>query len=138
MNSLHVAEQIVDTKQTDLFDHKPNIWKRSFLVFKNRKYTTVQTDQIAFFHIRNGVVSLVCLNKQTYILSQSLDQLTTTVSPVQFFRVNRQYLVNFSAIKEVELYYMRKLHVKIVIDTPEELFINKEKSAAFLSWMDNR
>jgi len=112
--------------------------KTSFLVFKNQKYTTVHTDNIAFFYIRNDATSMMCFDQQEYAVSQSLDQITAAVSPKQFFRVNRQYLVNFKAIKEVEHYFLRKLYVKLVIETPEKLLINKEKSTAFLSWMEER
>jgi len=112
--------------------------KNSFLVFKNQKYTTVQTENIAFFYIHNDITSLVSFDKQEFTLNQSLDQITSLVSSKQFFRVNRQYLVNFKAIKEVEHYFLRKLYVKLVIETPEKLLINKEKSHLFLSWMEDR
>ncbi|MBO9699927.1 MAG: response regulator transcription factor [Sporocytophaga sp.] len=112
--------------------------KTSFLVFKNQKYTTVQTDNIAYFYIHNDITSLVTFDRQEFTLNQSLDQITSSVSTKQFFRVNRQYIVNFKAIKEVEHYFLRKLHVKLVIETAEKLLINKEKSHAFLSWMEQR
>jgi len=116
----------------------PQSGKTSFLVFKNQKYATVQTDNIAFFYIRNDSTSLMCFDGQEYALSQSLDNIAASVSAKQFFRVNRQYLVNFKAIKEVEHYFLRKLYVKLVIDTPEKLLINKEKSHSFLNWMEDR
>jgi len=112
--------------------------KTSFLVFKNQKYTTVHTDNIAFFYIRNDSTSMMCFDKQEYAINQSLDQITNSVSPKQFFRVNRQYLVNFKAIKEVEHYFLRKLYVKLVVETSDKLLINKEKSSTFLSWMEDR
>ena len=112
--------------------------KTSFLVFKNQKYTTVHTDNIAFFYIRNDSTSMMCFDKQEYAINQSLDQITSSVSPTQFFRVNRQYLVNFKAIKEVEHYFLRKLYVKLVVETSDKLLINKEKSSTFLSWMEDR
>jgi two-component system response regulator LytT len=116
----------------------PPAGKTSFLVFKNQKYTTVQTDDIAFFYIRNDSTSIMCFDKQEYALNQSLDQIAGAISTKQFFRVSRQYLVNFKAIKEVEHYFLRKLYVKLVIETPEKLLINKEKSSSFLSWMEER
>ena len=112
--------------------------KESFLVFKNQKYTTVQTENIAFFYIRNDASTIMCFDKQEFALSQSLDQITTMVSSKQFFRVNRQYLVNFKAIKEIEHYFLRKLFVKLVMETADKLLINKEKTPAFLSWMEDR
>jgi hypothetical protein len=38
----------------------------------------------------------------------------------------------------VEHYFMRKLYVKLIIETPEKLLINKEKSHTFLTWMEDR
>lgn len=112
--------------------------KTTFLVFKNQKYATIQTDDIAFFHIRNDSTSIMCFDQQEFAINQSLDQVAGSVSAKQFFRVNRQFLVNFKAIKEVEHYFLRKLYVKLVIPTPDKLLINKEKSHSFLTWMEER
>lgn len=113
-------------------------WKKSFLVFRNQKYFTVQTDNIAFFYIRNNCVSFKCFDKQVYTINHSLDQIINAVSPHQFFRINRQYVVNFSAIKEVEPYFTRKLCVNLLVDAPDKLLINKERTTNFLSWMEDR
>ncbi|RFZ90248.1 DNA-binding response regulator [Mucilaginibacter conchicola] len=112
--------------------------KTTFLVFKNNKYATIQTEDIAYFYIRNESTSIMCFNKQEYAINQSLDQVAGAVSAKQFFRLNRQYLINFRAINEVEHYFMRKLYVKLTIETSEKLLINKEKSHSFLAWMENR
>ena len=116
----------------------PATGNSSFLVFKNQKYTTIQTQDIAFFYIRNESTFAVCFDRQEYPLTQPLAQIAGMVSANQFFRVNRQYLINFSAVKEIEHYFLRKLYIKLVIETPEKLFINKEKSHSFFSWLENR
>lgn len=117
---------------------EPQGGKKSFLVFKHNKYSTVQTDTIAYFCIKHEIVHIVCLDKQEYTLTQSLDQIYSLLSSSMFYRLNRQYIINFNAIKEIEPYFARKLYVKLVIDTPERLLINKERSSSFLHWMENR
>lgn len=112
--------------------------KGSFLVFRNQKYVTVQTSNIAFFYVRNDATCIMCFDKQEYVINQSLDQITSQVSARQFFRLNRQYLVNFNAIKEVEHFFLRKLYVRLVIETKEKLLVNKEKASRFLTWMEDR
>jgi two-component system, LytTR family, response regulator LytT len=112
--------------------------KKSFLVFKNNKYTSVKTDDIAFIYIRYEAATIMTFQEQQYPIGQSLDQLQALLSPKQFFRFNRQYLVNFAAIKEVEHYFARKLLVKLVIPSPEKLLIGKEKTTAFFDWLDGR
>jgi two-component system, LytTR family, response regulator LytT len=115
-----------------------NEGKKSFLVFKNNKYTTVQTDQIAFIYIKYGAATIMTFQQQQYALDQSLDQVQELLSPRQFFRFNRQYLLNFSAIKEVEHYFARKLLVNLTIPSPETLLIGKEKTSVFLNWLESR
>jgi two-component system, LytTR family, response regulator LytT len=112
--------------------------KKSFLVFKENKYVTVQTEQVAFIYIKNDMTTLVTFQQQTYTVTQSLDQVQAQVSAKQFYRLNRQYLVNFSAIKEVEHYYGRKLLVKLVVPAPDNLLLGKEKTTGFLQWLENR
>lgn len=112
--------------------------KTSFLVFQNQKYATVQTEDIAFFYVKNEGTWIMSFDKQKFAINQSLDQITGLVSSRQFFRVNRQYLINFKAIKEVEHHFLRKLLIKLTVDTPDVLLINKEKSHSFLTWMEDR
>lgn len=112
--------------------------KKSFLVFKENKYATLATDQIAYIYIKHDTTTIVTFQQQTYTLPQSIDQVQNQLSAKQFYRLNRQYLVNFSAIKEVEHYYGRKLLVKLVVPNPDDLLLGKEKTTAFLQWLENR
>lgn len=112
--------------------------KKNFLVFKQNKYLNIATDTIAFFYIKHEATMIKTFDQQEYSLNQSLDQIYSLLSPEQFFRLNRQYLVNFHAVKEVEHYFARKLLVNLTIPTPEKLLVNKEKVQNFLTWMENR
>lgn len=112
--------------------------KKSFLVFKDNKYTTIPTDQIAFIYIKYDSSTIKTFQGQEYPVPQSLDQIQALLSPKQFYRLNRQYLINFSAVKEVEHYFARKLLVNLVVPSPEKLLIGKEKTSTFLNWLENR
>ncbi|GGM95233.1 DNA-binding response regulator [Dyadobacter beijingensis] len=112
--------------------------KKSFLVFKQNKYITIKTETIAFFYIHNETTWLRTFDQQDYTISQPLEEVQGMVPASQFYRLNRQYLVNFDAIKEVEHYFSRKLFIKLTIPTPEKLLIGKEKVSQFLGWLENR
>lgn len=112
--------------------------KKSFLVFKRNKYTTIATETIAYFYIKHETTILVSFDKQEYFVSYSLDQLQQLLPALQFFRLNRQYLINFSAIKEAEHYFARKLLVNLTVPVPEKLLVSKEKASSFLHWLENR
>ena len=117
---------------------QPPSGKKSFLVFKNNKYVNVLTENIAFFYIKYESSVIMCFDKQEYFVNYSLDQIQNLLSRKQFFRLNRQYLINFNAVKEVEHYFARKMLVNAVIPMKEKLLVSKEKVTEFLHWLDNR
>ncbi len=114
------------------------IGKKSFLVLKNNKYFNVSTENIAFFHIKYESAMIMCFDKQEYFVNYSLEQIQNLLPEKQFYRLNRQYLINFNAVKEVEHYFARKLLVNPVIAIKDRLIVSKEKVREFLHWLDNR
>ncbi len=112
--------------------------KKSFLVFKNNKYVNVLTENIAFFYVKYESSMITCFDKHEYFVNYSLEQIQNLLAEKQFFRLNRQYLVNFNAVKEVERYFARKLLVNLVVPAKDKLLVSKEKVSSFLYWLDNR
>jgi two-component system, LytTR family, response regulator LytT len=112
--------------------------KRSFLVFKSNKYMSVLTENIALFYVKYESSVIMCFDKQEYLVNQSLEQIQSALSDKQFFRLNRQYLINFKAIKEAQHYFARKLVVNLVVPFKEKLLVPRERVTSFLRWLDNR
>ena len=112
--------------------------KKSFLVFKSNKYVIVPTENIAFFYIKYESPVIMCFDRQEYFVNYSLEQIQNLLPEKQFYRLNRQYLINFNAVKEVEHYFARKLLVNPVIPMKDKLIVSKEKVTEFLHWLDNR
>lgn len=112
--------------------------KKSFLVFRNKKYINVPTEDIAFFYIRYDSSMIMCFDRQEYFVNHSLEHIQNLVPENQFYRLNRQYLINFKAIKDVEHYFARKLLVNSIIPARDKLIVSKEKVTGFLHWLDNR
>jgi DNA-binding LytR/AlgR family response regulator len=112
--------------------------KKSFLVFKNNKYVNVLTENIALFYIKYDSPMIMCFDKQEYFVNYSLEQIQNLVSEKQFYRLNRQCLINFDAVKEVEHYFARKLLVNSTVPTKDKLIVSREKVTEFLHWLDNR
>jgi two-component system response regulator LytT len=141
-NELWIAESAHDHSRTaePVFAVKPMPpeAKKSFLVFKHNKYLTVPTRQIAFFYVKFDSPLLVCNDRQEYAVNYSLKQIHNLVTNQQFFRLNKQYLINFDAVKEVEHYFARKLLVKLTVEAPDKLLVSKEKASDFLRWLENR
>ena len=112
--------------------------KQSFLVYRRGKYLTIPTEKVAFFHVKYDCTLLVCFDGHDFGVNYSLEQLQQLLPKLQFFRLNRQYLINFQAIKEVEHYFSRKLLVTPVLPVVEKLLVSREKAIRFLRWLENR
>ncbi|MDB5141769.1 MAG: response regulator transcription factor [Mucilaginibacter sp.] len=117
---------------------QPRSFKKSFLVFSRQKYQTVPIGQVAYFFVRNETTTLVTLDGQEYPLAQTMEEVQQQVDGHEFFRLNRQYLVAFKAIKEVEHYFARKLSIHLRVQIPERLLVGKDKATQFLAWLSNR
>ncbi|HET7003652.1 MAG TPA: LytTR family DNA-binding domain-containing protein, partial [Puia sp.] len=82
--------------------------------------------------------TLVCFDGQEYSLNYSLDHIQNLLAQKQFFRLNRQFLINFQAVKEVEYYFARKLLVHLTVHIDDKLLVPREKVSGFLDWLENR
>ncbi|ANI89275.1 DNA-binding response regulator [Arachidicoccus ginsenosidimutans] len=115
-----------------------NSGKQNFLVFHRNKYIAIALEKIAYFHIKNDVTLIHTFDDDEYVINQSLDAISEQLPQGKFYRLNRQYLISFEAIKEVEPFFSRKLLVHLKVRTEDELLINKNKTTEFLNWLDNR
>jgi DNA-binding LytR/AlgR family response regulator len=112
--------------------------KTSFLVFKQNKYFTIFTANIALFYVKYNSSIIVCFDRQEYFVDYTLEQIQNLVADSQFFRVNRQYLINFLAIKDTEHYFARKLLINLLVPVNDKLLVPKDKASIFLKWLENR
>jgi len=132
----------IGQSQSSLDSMLASLWspagKRNFLVFKDNRYVNVPTVRIAFFYINYKSSVITCFDGQEYFVQHSLDRIENLLSEKQFFRLSRQYLINFNAVNEVEHYFARKLLVHSFVPTKHKLLVSREKVRAFLDWLDNR
>lgn len=111
-------------------------YKQSFLIPYKDKLLPVPVKDFAWFEIQNSVVSGTRLDGAKHILEErSLDELTKCLDPRQFYRANRQFLINKSALKEVVHYFNGKLLIKMAPQPSENVIISREKVTQFKNWV---
>lgn len=128
--------RLYETKQERSFQAVSG--KKSFLVYKHNKYVVVPTEKIAFFYVKHETTLIVSFDNQEYFVNYSLEQIQRLMLEEQFFRLNRQFLINFHAVKEVEHYFARKLLVNPAVPFAGKLLVSKERARTFLDWLENR
>lgn len=112
-----------------------NGYKKRFLVKRGTDYISVKTDDIAYFYATHKLVCMVDNKNQKFILDQSLAEIEKQLDPLQFYRVNRKYLINLSAIKKIKSYPKSKLQLEVEPTVSEDIIISQEAVGAFKEWM---
>lgn len=110
-------------------------YKSGLLVFSNEKIIPVKTADIAFIHSAGGNVKVYTKNKQSFLINEVLDDLEPQLDPYQFFRANRQYMVNRDAVVMAEHFFNRRLVLKLNRETPEQIIISKMKAPELMAWL---
>lgn len=112
--------------------------KNSFLVYNQNSYVSIPTSSVAYFYKSLSGIYMVTDDKKKLLMNESLDQLHRQVGKENFYRINRQYLIAFKNVIEVQHYFERKLIVKLSVTTEDKLLVGREKVTEFLSWLANR
>lgn len=107
---------------------------QTLLVNSKNKIIPIKIADVAYFCIEHKSTTLTTFQNQKFYINQTLEELELMCS-YTFYRANRQFLINKSGIKEVQHYSLRKLFVKMTVDTSEDIIINKVKATDFLKWL---
>jgi DNA-binding LytR/AlgR family response regulator len=76
------------------------------------------------------------LDRQHYFINHTMEELEK-MTMGDFFRANRQYLVNRSAVRDVSQGLGRKLLINLTIPFTEKISVGKVKANSFLSWLSD-
>ncbi|KFF27322.1 LytR/AlgR family response regulator transcription factor [Chryseobacterium vrystaatense] len=112
--------------------------KTNFLIFSQNRYLNIPSIEISYFCKKTEGTFLSTTENKMYPMKETLEELQRQVSPEDFFRVNRQYLIAFKSIREVQHYFHRKLLIILDVETSEKVFVPREKTTLFLEWLANR
>ncbi len=106
----------------------------SIIIHQGAKIIPIEGSSIALFVIENENTYAITFDQKKYLVSEKLEILEELFTP-NFFRANRQYLVNRKAIKDASHSFNRKITVNLTIPFKEQILIGKLKASAFLSWL---
>ena len=117
-----------------LFENKKKHNQSSVLVYHKDKIVPVRLEDIALFYIENEITHLLTFAQKSYTINKTIEEIEK-ISSDDFFRVNRQFLVNRKAIKEASQYFARKLSLTLTIPFKETITVSKLKVHEFLDWL---
>jgi two-component system response regulator LytT len=131
------AEQVSYDALFERFALKKNQVTTSILVNYKDRIIPVKTEQIALFYIQFEETNLLTFDGKNYVINKKMEELERNCGD-DFFRVNRQVLLNRKAVKDAAHFFSRKMVINLNITFKETITISKEKTTPFLEWLANK
>lgn len=110
-------------------------YKKRFAISIGTKIKSVETSEIAYFFSLEKNTFLGTFDGHQYPVDFSLDRIENIIDPDIFFRINRQYIVNYKAIQKINVLSKSRLELNVSGAT-EEMLVSSAKSHSFRQWID--
>lgn len=111
--------------------------KERFLIKIGEHYKSVQTSMINCFYLKERYTFINVNNGKNYPIDYSLGKIEQLIDSKSFFRINRNFIINYSAIQDIIAYSSNRL--KIILKDPiedEDIIVSRERVSEFKEWMD--
>lgn len=114
---------------------KPVLQER-FMVASGQRIKSIPVGDIAYFVSEGRYARLVTKTNENYLLDQSLESIEHRLDPNDFFRVNRQVLVGFSAIKQMVAWSKSRVKIDLLPPTDFDVIVSINNSGEFKQWLN--
>jgi two-component system, LytTR family, response regulator len=111
-------------------------YKERFMVKVGDHIRSITIDQVLFFFADGRDVYLVTTQLRKFIVDFTLESLEEVLSPKNFFRANRSYIVHIPFIQDVVMYSNSRLKISTQPAWDKEIIVSREKVNEFKEWFD--
>lgn len=109
-----------------------------FLVPVKDKLLPVDLKEVSYFYTTNKNTQICLKDGQSYPYAKTLEQISVSLNPVDFYRANKQFLIARDSVKDITIWFDSRLLVTLDTDVPERVYVSKNKASDFKSWIVNR
>jgi DNA-binding LytR/AlgR family response regulator len=102
----------------------------------NNQLIYVKAKDIAWLQFAKGATWATTAANQRVPLDYSLDQIEKLLDRNQFFRINRQFIIQIDAIRKITTYYNSRLILQLAPAADMDVIISRERVAEFKSWLE--
>ena len=110
-------------------------YKDKLLIPVKDKLMPIDLKEISCFYTTDKITRILLKNGQSYPYSKTLEQIDVTLNPANFIRANKQFIIARDSVKNITIWFDSRLLVTLDIETPERIYISKNKAAEFKAWM---
>ncbi len=110
-------------------------FQQRFMVSSGEKIRSIPVEEVAYFFGQQKFVFLVTNDGRRHLIDHTLGQLEELVDPARFFRINRQFIVSFQAIRHMFPHSRSRIKIELEPVPDIEAVVSIEKSPKFREWI---
>ena len=110
-------------------------YKKRFVIRFGEHIKTLAVDDIAYCFSENKATYARTFDNRSYPMDHNLDALEQMLDPLNFFRINRQYLINLKSIHEMKTYSKARVIITLQPQAKEQPVVSSERAADFKLWL---
>ena len=111
------------------------LYQERFLVTIGRQMKLVLAEEVAYFFTEHKIVYLVTFQQVKYNTGFTLERLEQQLDPGRFFRINRQFIINISAIVKLLPASKSRLQVVLKPETIHDTITSFGRTESFSNWL---
>lgn len=113
-------------------------YQERFLVQMGARIKSVPVTDVAYFMADGKYLMLYTFEGNGYILDQTMGGLEGKLDPKCFFRINRKFIINYLAIKDMVRYSNSRIKIVLSTAIPDnaEVIVSTERMRDFKEWLN--
>lgn len=114
-------------------------YQTRFLITKGDALVSINSSEIAYFMADDKSLFLTTLEGELFLYDDTLSNLEKRLSPRDFFKVNRKFIVRHNAIKSIIKYSQSRLKVALQPEPNlnDPILISARNIQSFKEWLNN-
>lgn len=101
----------------------------------NDKLLPIGVNDISCFYSTQDQTSIFLKDGRSHPYGKTLEAASHSLDPRSFLRANRQYIIAKSSIRDITIWFDNRLLVTLDVETPEKIYVSKNKAMEFKEWM---
>lgn len=110
-------------------------FKKRFTIKVGQHIKILHTNTIECLFSENKATYIHTNENRDYLIDNSLEYWQEELDPEQFFRVNRTFIVQLNAIKDIVAYSNSRLKLKLHSFCKQEIIVSRERVKDFKRWI---
>jgi DNA-binding LytR/AlgR family response regulator len=136
-STLYPSAKTDDKKIDILLNQLVKKYKSRFFIKFGSHCRSILTDEIKYFFIVERSTFIKTLHGKIFDIDYSLDQVEKMLDPEKFFRINRKFILNLSAITDIITWSSNRLKIKMENEEEnQDMVVSREKVSEFKKLLD--